>query len=113
MPRLKKIKFYAFDQARGIIIEIEGTPIVIPGFEQFHFIYHRWPDRKFNRISEFLTSVMIVEDQRTKADAIGKARKLLTMLGIEGLKENMKIARDEILGGSYLNEYKGQCELLF
>lgn len=91
------------------LLELEGTPLVIEGYENVTFIYHKFPDAKYNRVSELKTGGRIVDHCKNKTEAVRQA-KLLLDSNCQGdckkLLRRMRYLKDKHLGGVYLNEDK-------
>jgi len=61
-------------------VEFEGTPVVVPGYEQYTFIFHRRQELKGWFVSEYTTGLCVYpveEYAKTKEQAISLAAQYL------------------------------------
>jgi hypothetical protein len=114
VARLRKRKFKVqVEKPAGSgnleLLELEGTPLVIEGYESITFIYHKFPDAKHNRVSELKTGARVIDYCKNKAEAVQQAKMILdsnVQGSVEKLKRRMRYLKDKHLGGEYLNEDK-------
>lgn len=90
MPRNRKFDFKVqIEEPEGSgnfsLLTLSGTLVVIPNYENFYFVFHKFPTLKYNVISELTTGARIVDHCKTKAVAINEA----------------KIALDYFMGGDH------------
>jgi hypothetical protein len=111
---MAKIKFKARHETReGVVtwMELEGTVVVIPDYEEYTFMFHRRPELKGWFISELSTGLCVYpvhEYCKSKAQAIDMARQYLDMYTSAGVlvANGFKMYLDRENNGEPVNEVK-------
>ncbi len=100
--RIKVISLY------GEVSTISGTPIVIPGFERYSFLFHKHEHMKGYGITEVTTGLQIFpywEICKNKVTAIGTAERYLEMYHrVNNFEGRLQTYLDENNGGKPINE---------
>lgn len=92
----------------GKVSTISGTPVVVPGYEKYSFLFHSHEHMKGYGISEVTSGLQIIphwEYCKNKAQAIEVVQRYLEKYHVGGSYDNI-VQRylDKVNGGKPLNE---------